>query len=345
MFYLNDSKFHNLIERIRRRPNETVSGQWFNVITFGTYNFIQGNIIKDNAPNGFFRNIASIVDTISIEDIAGFWPEVQGHPVTIAEESALVDYIASRGAHEVELIVPERNRSRPVDWDRFDETPEFKIYNRFIYPSIIDTIENIDEYQSLDKLCLCPRHIRTVELESTSNNRLLDMGCGCGNLIESINRKCCSENCERQWECCGCGNIIEVLKRRIPRFQCYGVDINPANIDAAEEREIPNIHLGDSERIDEIFPSHITFDMIIFSGLLNRQVTSREKAESILRNALEKLNRSGYVIITGYTSCHFTADDLSCMGIDVMGKSIPNNIFKEYSDYYLRQLYLGRKID
>lgn len=170
------------------------------------------------------------------------------------------------------------------------------------------------------------------------------MGCGCGNLIESINHVCCSADCERQWECCGCGNIIEVLKKRIPRFQCYGVDINHANIDAAEDKGIPNVHLGDSEHINEIFPSHLTFDMIIFSGLLNRQVTSRDKASGILRNALEKLNPGGYVIITGYTSCHFSAVDLSRMGIEVIRKSIPRHLFKDYTNYYLRQLYLGRKI-
>lgn len=171
------------------------------------------------------------------------------------------------------------------------------------------------------------------------------MGCGCGNLIESINHFCCSANCEKQWECCGCGNIIEVLKQRIPRFQCYGIDIISANVDAAEERNLPNILLGDSELINEIFPSHLDFDIIVFSGLLNRQVTSREKAYKILCNALHKLNSGGYVIITGYTSCHFTSDDLESMGIEVLKKSIPHQIFKDYQNYYLRQLYVGRKLD
>ena len=151
---MTDSEFYRLIERIHRRPNETISGRWFNLITFGTCNFIQGSIVDDNNPNGVMRNIASLVDTISIDDIAGFWPNVQGHPITAAEESVLVNYIASKGTHEVELLVPERNRARPVDWDRFDATPEFKIYNQFIYPAIIETIESIDAHQSLDKLCL-----------------------------------------------------------------------------------------------------------------------------------------------------------------------------------------------
>jgi hypothetical protein len=171
------------------------------------------------------------------------------------------------------------------------------------------------------------------------------MGCGCGNLIESINDFCCSESCEKQWECCGCGNIIEVLKQRISRFHCYGIDINIANVDAAGERNLPNIHLGDSELVNQIFPSQLDFDIIIFSGLLNRQVTSREKAYKVLSNALNKLNSGGYVIITGYTSCHFTADDLETMGIEVLNKSIPHHLFKDYVDYYLRQLYVGRKLD
>jgi hypothetical protein len=94
----------------------------------------------------------------------------------------------------------------------------------------------------------------------------------------------------------------------------------------------------------EIFPSQLDFDIIIFSGLLNRQVTSRKKASNILHNALQKLNSGGYVIITGYTSCHFTADDLETTGIEVLKKSIPHHIFKDYQLSYLRQLYVGRKL-
>jgi SAM-dependent methyltransferase len=132
-------------------------------------------------------------------------------------------------------------------------------------------------------------------------------------------------------------------ENQVLRFRCYGIDYNPANIDAAEERNIPDIYLGDCENIDEIFPPDMHFDLIIFSGLLNRQVVDRDKARRILDKALLKLSAGGHIIITGYTSCHLTADNLAARGIDVLRKSIPPNLFKDYMNYYLRQLYLGRK--
>ena len=339
---LSNSEFHTLIEKIRRRPDETVSGQWFNVITYGTCSFIQGNIINDDASSGIMRNIASLVDIVLIDDIAGFWPEIQGHPITITEESTLIDYLSSRGAHEVELIVPERNRARPVDWDRFDETTEYKMYKEHIYPAIMDTIVDITYDRGMNDLP--SGHVGSVELEKNAL-RLLDMGCGSGNLIEDINARFRLGSGEKQGGCIDGGALAEVSKKRLPVFECYGVDINPANVDAAEEKHLKNIFLGDCEHIDGIFPPDLNFDIIIFSGLLNRQVTDRDKAFRILDKTLKKLKHGGFVIITGYTSCHLTAENLTHMGIDVLKKCIPGNLFKDYFDYYLRQLYLGRKVD
>jgi len=62
-----------------------------------------------------------------------------------------------------------------------------------------------------------------------------------------------------------------------------------------------------------------------------------------LCKALSRLRKGGHIIITGYSPCHFTADDLAEKGIKVLCKSIPKNIFKDYMGFYLRQLYLGRK--
>lgn len=341
---ISDSEFHNLIETIRRRPNETVSGQWFNVITFGTCTFIQGNIYDDDATDGVLRNTACLVDTVSIDEIAGFWPEIRGHPITISEESALVDYIESRGAHEVELIVPERNVARPVDWDRFDETSEYALYKEYIYPAIVEAIEGIDYDPEMGKETLGTGSHITNDFDENVP-RLLDIGCGTGDLIEDINSRFFFDSSRKRLEYRKDDNPSNVMKNRIPRFECYGVDINPANIDAAEEKSMPHIHLGDGEDIDKLFPPEMNFDLIIFSGLLNRQVVNRDKALRILDNSLIKLNMGGHIIITGYTSCHFTADDLAARGLTVLRKSIPRNLFKDYINYYLRQLYLGRKIN
>jgi len=183
-----------------------------------------------------------------------------------------------------------------------------------------------------------------VALEKAPPKQLLDLGCGCGNLISAVRDRCDPRCCEKQWECCGCGNIIEISRGRISRFLCYGIDISSGNVEAARSKHLENIFLGDSERIDEILSPGMTFELILFCGLLNRQVIpSKEKAVSILRSALERLDPGGYIVITGYTSCHLTAEDLSLKGIEVLRRSLPGHLFKNYENYFLRQLYVGRK--
>ena len=286
--------FNQLIVNIRKRPKERFSGYWFNLIKFHDHNFIQGNIEDDNSEFGVNRNIAALVDEITIEEIKGAWPEIIGYPVDESEEGFLVKYISAQGERDVELIIPERNLARSVEWGRFDSTIEFRNYETVIYPAIIEVIEGIEFHT------------------------FLDAGCGSGNLIN-------------------------LITDRIPDVIYYGIDNNNKNIEAAKEKKLSNIFLGDCERIDEIFPDNLFFDMILFCGLLNVQVTNKKKADKILNKTVPRLKSGGHIIITGYSPCHFTADDLAEKGIQVLCKSIPQNIFKDYTGYYLRQLYLGKK--
>jgi len=290
----SDKDLTQLIQNIRKRPKETFSGYWFNLIKFKDYHFIQGNISDDISEWGINRNIATLVDEIKADDIKGVWPEIMGYPIDESEEEALVKYLSTQGEGDVELIIPERKLARSVEWARFDSTQEFRIYANSIYPAILEVLEGIEFHQ------------------------LLDVGCGSGNLIEAITG-------------------------RFPNVNFYGIDINIKNIEAAKEKKLSNIFLGDCEWIDDFLPDGIFFDTIIFCGLLNIQITDRDKAIKILNNTIQKLKSDGHIIITGYSPCHFTAEDLTRKGIQVLRKSIPKNIFKDYMDYSLRQLYLGRK--
>ncbi len=137
---------------------------------------------------------------------------------------------------------------------------------------------------------------------------------------------------------------MEINRCRIPTIDCCGIDINPDNIDAAKGKDIRGIHLGDGGDIAALLPPAMIFDIIVFCGILNRQVTTRVKAEQILTEAMHRLKHGGHIIVTGYTSCHFTATDFFGMGLKVLRKSIPENIFKDYQNYSLRQLYVARKI-
>jgi len=133
----------------------------------------------------------------------------------------------------LELIIPERNLARSLNWDRFDSAQEFKTYATFIYPAILEVLEGIEFHH------------------------LLDVGCSPGNFIEAITK-------------------------RFPNVNCCGIDINVKNINAAKEKELSNIFPGDCEWIDDILPDDLFFDMVIFCGLLNIQITDKEKATRIL---------------------------------------------------------------
>ena len=290
----SDKNFTQLIQNIRKRPKERFSGYWFNLIEFRDYHFIQGNIEDDISEVGTNRNIVTLVDEIKTEEIKGTWPEIMGYPIDESEEGLLAKYLSAQSEREVELIIPERNLARSVEWGRFDSTIEFKKYENFIYPAIVEVLERIEFHT------------------------FLDAGCGSGNLIK-------------------------LITDRMPNVNYCGVDDNSKNIEAAKEKKLSNIFLGDCERIDEILPDTLFFDMILYCGLLNVQVTNKEKAGKILNKTISRLKSGGHIIITGYSPCHFTAEDLAEKGIQVLRKSIPKNIFKDYMGYYLRQLYLGRK--
>ena len=290
----SDKDFTQLIRNIRKRSKERFSGYWFNLIKFRDYHFIQGNIEDDISEFGINRNIAALVDEIKTDEIKGTWPEIVGYPINESEEGLLVKYLSAQSEREVELIIPERNLARSVEWGRFDSTTEFKKYETFIYPAILEVLKRIEFHT------------------------FLDAGCGSGNLIE-------------------------LITDRVPKVIYCGIDSNSKNIEAAKEKKLSNIFLGDCESIDEILPDNLFFDMILFCGLLNVQITNKEKADKILNKTIPRLKSGGHIIITGYSPCHFTAEDLAEKGIQVLRKSIPKNIFKDYMCYYLRQLYLGRK--
>jgi len=290
----SDKDFTQLIQDIRKRPKERFSGYWFNLIEFRDYHFIQGNIEDDVSEAGINRNIATLVDEITADEIKGIWPEIMGYPIDELEEGLLVKYLSVQGERDVELIIPERNLARSVEWGRFDSTIEFRKYETFIYPAIVEVLESIKFH------------------------KFLDAGCGSGNLIE-------------------------LITDRVPNVIYCGIDSNSKNVEAAKEKKLSNIFIGDCEWIDDILPDTLFFDMILFCGLLNVQIINKEKADKILNKTIPRLKSGGHIIITGYSPCHFTAEDLAEKGIQVLRKSIPKNIFKDYMGYYLRQLYLGRK--
>lgn len=319
-----------------------ISGAWFNAVVYNGCIFIQGEIPHEKTGDIIFRPIAGVASAAEVRNISGLSPRITGFPVGIDEEALLVSYLSSRAGSDIELIIPERIRTPICAWGRFDETCEYGIYRKHIYPAVIKALETIGTPPEKYTNFLCSDYMCCAA--ASPCKRLLDMGCGCGNLIDSIN--CCfrSKKEKGTWEACGCGNLIETSLSGSPVIECFGIDINPENIVAAKEKKIINIAQGDCEYLDSFLPQDIQFDIVICCGLLNKQVTSKAEAGNILERGLGRLFEGGHIIITGYSACHLTAEDLTGMGIQVLYMSIPENLFKSYDEYHLRQFYIGRKL-
>jgi len=114
-------------------------------------------------------------------------------------------------------------------------------------------------------------------------------------------------------------------------------------VESAREKGLTHVYEGDALKLKPLLPSASYFDIVILCGVLNRQVVDVRTARAMLRKIFMLLNHGGYLIITGYTSCHFGSSDFQKMGLAVLNKSIPLNLFKSYDDFALRQLYLARK--
>lgn len=340
---LTDRHYQEILDNIRSRPSGVISGLWFNIVRYGDCDFVQSDLLDEQTGQSVFRPIAGVASEIETKNISGLSSRLTGHPVEKEEETLLVSYLSSMSGGDVELIIPERTRTRTCAWGRFNETCEYNIYRTHIYPIIIKALESIGEDPEKYKSYPCSDHLCCAGLSRSCGKKLLDMGCGCGDLIDSIICRFRSKKDMGAWEACGCGNLIETTSRRRPDLECYGIDINPENIRAAEEKKILNVVQGDCEYLDSYIPEDIKFDIVICCGLLNKQVTSKLEAGNILERAVDRLIAGGHIIITGYSACHLTAEDLAGMGIHVLCKSIPENIFKSYYEYHLRQFYICRK--
>lgn len=151
---VTETDFERTVQTIRERDEEEHTGFWFNLIRYRDCGFLQGSVIEENAPRGVFRNIALLWEGTDAGSLDGFWPEVSGRPVTPSEENLIIEYLSSRHPGEVELVVPERNTARPVEWDIFENSREYRIYKDHIYPEVIGVMEEIDSGGMLNKLCL-----------------------------------------------------------------------------------------------------------------------------------------------------------------------------------------------
>lgn len=341
---LTDRQYGEMIASIRERPAVTVSGVWFNLVRYDGCDFVQGDVLDGETGEVQYRPIAVLSCGTDPADIAGLWPDVEGHPVERQEEALLAAYLSARDGRDVELLVPERRRAGPVQWDRFDGSLEFGVYFEHIHPAIIDTLDRIDPVCGARGTGACPAALQQIgSAGSCGKERLLDLGCGCGDLIEAIKCHYCRKRYEGRQKGCLGRALPFTTDERIPDFDFFGIDCNGDNVQAAGGKRGGRIVEGDCGQLDTLLADGLDFDVIVCCGLLNRQVTARDDAAAILEQAVSRLRPAGYIIVTGFTACHLTAEDFSGLDIELLQMSIPGNLFKPYGEYHLRQLYVGRK--
>ncbi len=339
---MTGADFSRTIRSIRERPREDLLFIWCNMIRFLDLCFLQGQLWTENDPAGTYRPIAALVSAPDTIEPDGFWPSITACPVERDEEARLVSYLSIQGPNDVELIVPERNTARLMDWDRFDEAPEFPIYRSQIHPAVLAAVGEIRKRLPAEPqgYCSACRTSRALPNREPFDN-LLDIGCGCGDLLQELQDSI--RTTEQEWERYGCADLRRLRNLAPSRpLEFHGIDINPENVEEARRRGLSNIRVGEAANETD-HPGEQTFDIVVFCGLLNRQVTTRDQSETILRNSLSRLRRGGHIIITGYTSCHLTADDLSGLGLTVLRKCFPDSLFPDYNEYHLRQFYIARK--
>ncbi|HAJ26771.1 MAG TPA: hypothetical protein DCG53_05925, partial [Syntrophus sp. (in: bacteria)] len=161
-FMDKNRQFPATVKEIRRRERQAITGHWFNIIEAAGCRFLHGPIGEKGNGQAKDPGLALIAGKLHPEDIAGFWPEVTGYPLTGAEAMPIIKYIAAQDGKDVELIVPLRNCARPVRWASFEDSREYPVYATSIYPEILKAVQGI------------------------SLHCILDVGCGSGNLLQAF---------------------------------------------------------------------------------------------------------------------------------------------------------------
>lgn len=109
---------------------------------------------------------------------------------------------------------------------------------------------------------------------------------------------------------CGHGTLLKLIATRFPQLRLMGSDLNQEMVDMAKRLNPDiNIYKADAIESSQLGLEVNSIDLLIFSGLINKSVLTREEAEQIMRSFAFFSKDYGYVIATGKTFPWFSSED------------------------------------
>ena len=135
--------------------------------------------------------------------------------------------------------------------------------------------------------------------------------------------------------CCS-GHLIKEVRQQFPWYTVKGSDANEKVVAAARERN-PGIEIRQDDAQTLSYLRDGSVDLFLCSGLLAKQVLSRETAVRVLETLQRKLKPGGRVLVCSKSERWFRGDDYQQAGFEVTKRA------KRQADFFF-PFYVLRKV-
>ncbi|MFC1617559.1 methionine biosynthesis protein MetW, partial [Candidatus Margulisiibacteriota bacterium] len=125
----------------------------------------------------------------------------------------------------------------------------------------------------------------------------------------------------------GKGALLGMLEKT-KKYKCWGIEKNKPSAKQSQKKLTSKVIQGDLCELKEIIEKHKELknpNCLIFSGILTREVISKQNALKILKTSKQCLANNGVIIITGFAPNYFNSNDYKKMGFKVINTYDPNN--------------------
>lgn len=145
---------------------------------------------------------------------------------------------------------------------------------------------------------------------------------------------------------CGHGTLLKAMSTCFPNLRFAGSDINQEMVALARQLN-PDLHIYKADAIEslQLGLEINSVDLLVFSGLINQSVVTRQEAEQIMRQFSCFSKDYGYIIATGKTLPWFGSEDPYMLGLGlwnlVCTKWADHNFYPFYVWLTPRKIWTG----